>query len=70
MDLEAAGEVVVVWVCVVDDLDEDLADGDVGGDLEGGGAGVFDVLGDDYAVGGLDVAAGLDLDGDGSVDEG
>ena len=66
MDLEAAAEVVVGGVGVVDDLDEDLADGDVGGDGEGGAARVGDVFRDDDAVGGLDVAACLDLDGYGS----
>ena len=63
MNLEATAEIVVGRICVVDDLDEDLADGDVGGDVEGGGAGVSDVLGHDDAVGGLDVTACLDFDG-------
>lgn len=63
MDLEATAEVVVAGVAVVDDLDEDLTDGNVGGDGEGGGAGVGDVLGDDDAVSGLDGAGGLDFDG-------
>ncbi len=66
MDLEAAAEVVVGRVGVVDDLDVDLADGDVAGDDEGGAAGVGDVFRHDDAVGGLDVAAGLELDGYGS----
>ena len=61
--MEAAAEVVVGGVGVVDDLDEDLADGDVGGDGEGGTARVLNVLGDYDAVVGLDVARGLDLDG-------
>lgn len=63
MDLEAVAEVVVGGVGVVDDLDVDLADGDVGGDGEGGAARVGDVFSDDDAVVGLDVAACLDLDG-------
>ena len=64
--MEAAAEVVVGRVGVVDYLNIDLADGDVGGDGEGGAAGVGDVFCHDDAVCGLDVAACLDLDGYGS----
>ncbi len=64
--MEAAAEVVVGRVGVVNYLDIDLADGDVGGDGEGGAARVGDGFCHDDAVGGLDVAACLDLDGYGS----
>lgn len=64
--MKAAAEVVVRRVCVVNDLDENLPDGDVRRNGEGDAAGVGDAFSYNDTVSGLNVAACLEPDGDGS----